>query len=139
MATAARDPERQGQLLRKALDDHVRSAITTGAVRRHLKHRYIDIDDLIKQYVPEQSTFDYAENVLRSAGFDVGHRPAADVPHRFAGTEHEFDVEAYLGFGREHFVGGRCVIVLRPKNPYDYSQVHRIFAMCDFLCDFLSL
>ena len=133
MGAAADDPVRQGQLLRTALDDHVRLAIKTGAVRRHLKHRMIEIDDLIKQHLPEGSTFAYAENVLRSAGFDIGPRPAADVLHRFAGSEYEFDVEAYLGCGRKRFEGGQCIVALRPKRPYDYSQVHRILTSCGFL------
>jgi hypothetical protein len=130
MGAAADDLVRQGQLLRKALDDHVRSAIKTGAVRRNLKRREIEIDDLIKRYLPEGGTFDDAENVLRSAGFDIEPRPAADVPHRFAGSECEFDVEAYLGFGGKRFVGGQCIVALRPKSPYDYSQVHRILTYC---------
>jgi hypothetical protein len=70
---------------------------------------------------------------LRSARFDIEPRPAADVPHRFAGSEHAFDVEAYLGFGRKRFKGGQCIVVLRPKRPYDYSQVHRILTTCGSL------
>ena len=39
--------------------------------RRQGARRCIEIDELIKQHLPQGSTFDYAENVLRSAGFTL--------------------------------------------------------------------
>jgi hypothetical protein len=77
---AAADPVRQGERLRKALRDHIRSAIVTGPIPRFGKHHFIEVGEIIKQYLPEGTTFDYAERVLRSAGFVLDARPTPDSP-----------------------------------------------------------
>jgi hypothetical protein len=119
--------------LRKALTEHVRSAMKEGRMERHGKRRDIDVDQVIKQYLLEGSTFDYVEKVLQSAGFDFDPRPSPESPSRFVGGAEEFDVNAYLGFGRELFEGGvQCVVALRPAAPYDYGLVHQILTDCGF-------
>jgi hypothetical protein len=134
MCAVADDPVRQGELLRKALTEHVRSAIKAGATRRRGKHRFIEVDELIKQYVPEGSTFDYAENVSPCAGFTLDLRPTPDSPGRFAGSEYAFDVNACLGYGRSVSRGDvECVVALRPAEPHDYSLVHRVLTTCGFI------
>jgi hypothetical protein len=126
------DSVSQGELLRKALTDHVRSARKSGEYQRagREKHRFIAVNDIIKKYVPEGSTFDYAENVLRSAGFSFASRPTPSSPG-LVGSEYEFDVNAVLG--PERLDGVKCVVALRPVSPYDYGIVHRVLTTCGFI------
>ncbi|MGY3489696.1 hypothetical protein ACVW1C_007579 [Bradyrhizobium sp. USDA 4011] len=134
MTAAETDPARQGELLRRALADHVRSAQSSERIRWGGLRGFIDIDELIGQYIPEGSSFDTAEGVLRSAGFTLDPRPSPDVAPRFPGSEEEFDVQVGLGYGRDHFEGGaQCAVSLRPKRPYDYSVVFRVVTNCMFL------
>jgi hypothetical protein len=82
MCVVGGDPVGQGGRLRKVLRDHIRSAIETGPIHRFGKHHFIEVDDSIKQYLPEGTTFDYAESVLRSARFVLDARPTPDSPGR---------------------------------------------------------
>ena len=133
MNAVAKDPVTQGQLLRQDLTDRVRLAMRTGEVHRRLKERMIDVNENIKKYVPDGSTFDYAEKVLQSAGFELEARPTPESPGRFVSSEFEFDVNAGLGFGQEQFEGGvRCAVTLRPAGPYDYGSVHRVLVYCGY-------
>jgi len=119
--------------LRKALSEEIRAAIETGRVERHLKNHSIDIVGVVKAYLPEGISFDHAEDILRSAGFDIEARPTADSPGRFAGGEFAFDVNAWLGSPANRFEGPPCIVALRPARPYDYSQVYRVFAQCSWV------
>ncbi len=132
MSAVAKDPVSQGKLLRQDLADRVRFAMRTGDVHRRLKQRTIDVNEVIKKYVPDRSTFDYAENVLQSAGFILEARPTPESPGRFVGSEYEFDVNAFLGYGKERFEGVHCVVALRPAGPYDYGIVHRVLVDCGY-------
>lgn len=82
--------------------------------------------------MPEGCTFDYAENVLRSAGFILAPRPTPELPSRFAG-DYESDVNAFLGYGKQRFEGVQCVVALRPAVSYDYGLVNRVLTTCGFL------
>jgi hypothetical protein len=133
MGAAGDDPVKQGQLLREALTEHVRLAKKTGQFRRQAKWGLIDAGETLKQYLPEGCAFDYAENVLRSAGFALAPRPTPDSPGILSGSEFAFDVNAVLGgYGRERFEGVECIVALRPAAPYDYSTVHRVLSDCSF-------
>jgi hypothetical protein len=126
------DPINQGKLLREALAERVRGAIRLGEITNRGKHHYIAVDDLIIQYLPEGSTFDYAEEVLRSAGFAVDFRPKSDAPPGIlAGSEYEFDVNALSN--QKELEGAVCVVALRPARPYDYGVVHLVLTTCDIL------
>ena len=125
------DPVKQGELLRQALVDHLRSALSSGRFLRDGKRYRIDIDEPIKQHIPEGSSFDRAESVLRHAGFTLDPRPSPGVPSRSPGSEEEFDVQASLGYGREG--GIPCMVSLRPRTPYDYGDVFRVLASCTFI------
>lgn len=125
------DVAKLGGLLRKALADHIRSEINNGRVMRSGKRINFDVEEVIRRHLPDGITFERAEAVLQSAGFAFDPRPAPGSPRRF-GTQEDFDVIAFLGFGRERFEGGRCIVALRPEVPYDYSQVHRILTTCGY-------
>jgi hypothetical protein len=132
MCPATNDYVEQGLLLRKALIEHVRLAKETGQFQRSGLHNFIEVGEIFKQYVPEGCTFDYAENVLRSAGFTFDHRPTPDSPNSLGG-EYAFDVNAFLGYGGESFEGVQCVVALRPAGPYDYGPVHRVITTCGYI------
>jgi methyltransferase (TIGR00027 family) len=127
----AGNPVEQGQLLRVALAEHSRFALKANQVVNRGKDWSIDVDEIVKQFVPEGCTFDYAESVLRNAGFTFEPRPTPETPNRIGG-EYEFDVNAFLGYvyTRERFEGLPCIVALRPAGPYDYSVVHRVLTTC---------
>lgn len=120
--------------MREALVERVRLAKRIGQIRRQGKWSIIEVGETIKQYLPEGCTFDYAEGVLRSAGFILEPRPTPKTPTRFVGSEYEFDVNAFLGgCGRAQFEGVECIVALRPGAPYDYILVNRVLVNCTFI------
>jgi hypothetical protein len=127
--------------LRKALTEHVQLAKKTGRFRRHAKDGFIEANDLVKQYVREGSTFDYAERVLRSAGFALEPRRSPDTPTIFVGSEYECDVNGWLGghHGGRWEGGAQCIVALRPAQPYDYGVVDRVLTDCSFSLLFSNL
>jgi hypothetical protein len=135
MGSVEDDPVKQGQLLRNALAEHVRLAKKMRQFQRSGAHFFIDVGEIVKRYLPEGCTFDYAETVLSSAGFKLDPRPSPEAPGRYAGSEWESDVNAFLGYGytREKFEGVDCVVTLRPAKSYEYSRVHRVLTTCGFV------
>jgi hypothetical protein len=125
------DPEGQGKLLRAALVEHVRTSISSGATEKKGKHVRVNVDDVINRFSLEGSTFDYAENVLRAAKFNVDARPTLEAPGPFPLGEFAFDVNALTILDEAN--GVQCVIALRPEGPYEYSRVDRVLNTCGFL------
>ncbi len=120
----------KGSFCEKLLAEHIRFAKKTGQVESWLKERFIEVGEIVKQYVPEGCSFDYAEEVLQSAGFTLERRPTPGSPSRFGG-EYASDVNAYLGYGpKPFFEGVQCVVALRPAEPYEYGLVHRVLTTC---------
>jgi hypothetical protein len=84
-----------------------------------------DVSDLIAGYIPEGTSFDDAERMLRSAGFTVYPRPGPDVPGE---RKDKFDVFAHVLLPGPWMSSNELAVSLRPKSPGDYSTVRKIWA-----------
>jgi hypothetical protein len=121
------DPLNQGKLLRASLADRIEFAKYKNDVKRRLKHRTIVVNEVVKRHLPNEGvvSFDYAEDVLRSAGFCVGRRPTSDEPCQF-GDPSDVIAEA-------NFEGIRCIVVLRPAKTFEFDLVDQVLTYCGFL------
>jgi hypothetical protein len=128
MASLENNPANQGRLLREALIERIRSARQSGDVLRKGKRVIIATEDVIKRFPPDGIAFGYAEEILRAAGFAIPPRPTREAPGEFVGSEFQFDVNAFSDIDEV-----KCMVVLRPKGPYDYSYVHQVLTICEYL------
>jgi hypothetical protein len=72
----------RGQALRKAIDDRYRSLVDAKQLKS-AGNGTNSLADVVENYIPVGSKFEYAENVLRAAGFKVGPRgPGFLFPHK---------------------------------------------------------
>jgi hypothetical protein len=78
------------------------------------------------RYLPEGISFDEGQHMLRSAGFDVSARPAADVP---GDRVDRYDVTAVMGLQQSFLGKTELMLGMRPKSPGDYSTVKEIWAV----------
>lgn len=82
--------------------------------------RGTDISDRVRKYIPPGTSFDAAEEILRSAGFDVSSRPSSNTtdnrPGRYSVTGF-LKLDGWFGFKIQ------AIASLTPKGPGDYSEV----------------
>jgi hypothetical protein len=89
-----------------------------------------DICDFIARYVPEGTSFDDAERILRAAGLTVYPRPGLDAPGK---REDRFDVIATMALPGSMISSVELMVAMRPKSPDDYSTVSKIWATISVL------
>ena len=95
-----------------------------------LRANYNDISDFAKSYIPEGTSFDDAECILRRAGFDVHERPDANVPGdpNWPNKSDRYDVFATMLLASGFLPGVKLMLGMRPKSPGDYSTVKEVRA-----------
>jgi hypothetical protein len=87
----------------------------------------INITPVITQYIPLGSSFDDAEQILRSAGFEVFPRHDHDLEGDSSNKKYEIyaKIDPYRGFFiKENMIG----VSLIPRVPGDYKSVSEINA-----------
>ncbi len=85
-----------------------------------------DISEIVRNYIPSGSSFDDAENILRSAGFVVEPRPDLTVIND---RPDRYDVSAVidsLDRGIAHNV--QVIVSLSPKVPGEYGRIYQVSA-----------
>jgi len=84
-----------------------------------------DLSEFFARYIPEGSTFDDAERILRNAGFDVHPRPSAEgVGERID----RFDVFASIFLPGPVSSRIELIVYMRPKSPGDYRTIDKFGA-----------
>lgn len=88
-------------------------------------------EDLVREYIPEGTSFEDAEAILRAAGFAVSPRPSHDVP----GTRMDrYDVFGSVLLRQQMIEKVECLISMSPKAPGDYSVVDQISSVITAIC-----
>lgn len=89
-----------------------------------------DVADFMRAYIPEGVSFDDAECILRSAGFNVLERPDINAPHdsRWETRNDRYDVIATLLLPGEFMSRAELMLGMRPKSPGDYTAVSEVRA-----------
>lgn len=108
--------------LRLEIDEAYKRIIDAGTLKPKN-----DITEIVLRYIPIGTSFDDAEQVLRSAGFKVGPRPGTSAPGTFPWR---YDVTASIDpYSRKAFPSKVYVDVrLSPRTPNDYDKVIKIEA-----------
>lgn len=85
-----------------------------------------DITEIAEKFIPRGTSFDSAEEILRSAGFTVYPRPGVDS----AGNRPDrHDVSAFIkSLDQGFFSVVEVIVSLSPKAPGDYGEVNKISA-----------
>jgi len=104
----------------KELRNEIDSVYQTLKAEKKLSGRGTDISDRVRKYIPPGTSFDDAEEILRSAGFDVSSRPSSNTtdnrPDRYSVVGF-LKLDGWLGFKIQ------AIASLTPKGPGDYSEV----------------
>jgi hypothetical protein len=120
------DLDERGNQLRLGIEELYSS------MRRNktLRGRVNDISDFVRGYVPEGTSFDDAERILRSAGLAVLERPDIDTPDDpfWPNRSDKYDVIATMELPSEFMSRAELMLGLRPKSPGDYSTVKEVRA-----------
>jgi hypothetical protein len=89
-----------------------------------------DIGDFIRGYIPVGISFEDAEHILRSAGFDVPERPGSNVPDapHWPNRSDKYAVVAATLFPSGLMSRAELMLGLRPKSAGDYSTVKDVRA-----------
>jgi hypothetical protein len=87
-----------------------------------------DLSGFLSTYIPEGISFDDAEHILRSAGFDVLERREANAPDpRGEGFVDKHDVIARMLLPSGFMSRAELMLGMRPKSPGDYSTVKEVW------------
>ncbi len=109
----------------KELRNEIDSVYQTLKAEKKLSGRGTDISDRVRKYIPPGTSFDDAEEILRSAGFDVSSRPSSNTtdnrPDRYSVVGF-LKLDGWLGFKIQ------AIASLTPKGPGDYSEVIELSA-----------
>jgi hypothetical protein len=109
----------------KALRNEIGSVYKTLKAEQKITGRGTDIDDLVMKYIPLGSSFDDAEEILRSAGFRVSRRPPSDTT---SDRPDRYNVVGFLKLDGSFGIKIQAIVSLRPKGPGDYSEVSGVSA-----------
>jgi hypothetical protein len=112
--------DQRGKRLRLELEQTYRDWRDTNSLQRGR-----DITALVAQFIPEGSSFDEAEAVLRAAGCQVGRRY---LDHRTGELTRKDDVDGTFTLASHFPNTTRFIVVLTPPAPGDYTKVARIRA-----------
>jgi hypothetical protein len=114
--------ELNGKGLRRAIENKYEEMVRTKSFKPRGQGRNA-IDDVVLEYIPIGTSFDDAEAILRSAGFEVGPRGAGRI------YKNTYEVSATISFFREIFLG-RVDVYLRlyPRNKDDWTEVQAVEA-----------
>ncbi|GLH81977.1 hypothetical protein SSBR45G_68860 [Bradyrhizobium sp. SSBR45G] len=122
------DISARGKQLRRDIENHY------SWLRRNNELRFgilgaNDIGDLLKVHIPEGTSFDVGENMLRFAGLAVAKRPNSVDPYDpFWHNEiDEYDVVATTDLTREFLRRDELIVRLRPRSPDDYTLIEQVF------------
>ncbi len=122
------DIEARGKQLRIAIDLAYKKLSDEHAIMFG-----VSITDTVVKYIPDGSSFDEAEAILRAAGFKVyPHQPNPNLPER--------DPNKYAVFATiDQYVSTLACkisvnVVLRPRRADDYSVVQKIAATIQRAC-----
>jgi hypothetical protein len=113
--------QQRGKELRNEID----SVYETLKAEKKLTGRGTDISDRVRKYIPPGSSFDDAEEILRSAGFDVSPRPPSDTT---SNRPDRYSVGADLKLQGSFAIKIQAIVSLTPKGPGDYSEVSMVSA-----------
>ncbi len=122
--------EVRGKQLRTAIDQAYKRMSDAQTIRG----RWVNITSVVVPYIPAGMSFDDAEQVLRSAGFEVKPRPGPKGLKDHT-DPYKYNVEAliknytnpYLNWLSSPF-GVSIAVDLTPKAPRDYTKVLRVEA-----------
>lgn len=109
----------------KELRNEIDSVYQTLKAEKKLSGRGTDISDQVRKYIPPGSSFDDAEEILRSAGFTVYPRPLSDT---MSNAPDRYNVSAFLKLDGSFGFKIQAIVSLRPKGPGDYGEVSGVSA-----------
>jgi hypothetical protein len=116
--------DERGRQLRLAVEQKFATLENTNSLQ--IFPNLNDITDFIKGHIPEESSFDDAEAILRAGGFEVEARPEGEVPGNRPGR---YAVCGTMVIERRAMSLAECIVCMRPKSPGDYSVVKKISAV----------
>jgi hypothetical protein len=110
----------------KALRNEIGSVYKTlRAEKKITGARGTDISDPVRKHIPPGTSFDDAEEILRSAGFTVSSRPPSDTT---SNRPDRYRVGANLKLKGSFPFKIEAIVSLTPKAPGDYSEVSMVSA-----------
>jgi hypothetical protein len=112
----------RGKELRNEIDSVYK---TLRAEKKITGPRGTDISDPVRKHIPPGTSFDDAEEILRSAGFDVSPRPPSDTTSY---RRDRYTVGADLKLEGSFGIKVQAIVSLTPKAPDDYSEVSMVSA-----------
>ena len=118
---------RPNELVQRGKDvrNEINSVYQTLKTEKKLSGRGTDISDHVRKYIPPGSSFDDAEEILRSAGFSVSGRPPGDTTSNWPDR---YDVGASLELYGSFAIKIQAIVSLTPKRPGDYGEVSGVSA-----------
>ena len=109
----------------KELRNEIVSVYETLKAEKKLTGRGTDISDRVRNYIPPGTSFDDAEEILRSAGFTVSGRLPSDT---MSNAPDRYSVGADLKLKGSFPFKIQAIVSLTPKAPGDYSEVSAVSA-----------
>jgi len=124
--------EQRGKQLRVELDQAYKKMVDAKTLSPDPRVSN-DVTDVVVRFIPVGTSFDDAENILRSAGFKDRPRPSANS----TGTRPDrYDVVASIVPFVQRFLSKASIYVyLRPAAPDDYGKVSKVGA--EFVLSYL--
>jgi len=121
----------RGRQLRVALDQKYKKMSAAHALKMQPKEDENDMTTVVLKYIPLGTSFDDAEQILRSAGFEVLPRPDLN-PIRYTDKKMDamrFDVIARIVLDVNlSSLNTTLVVLLEPQSPRNYTKVSKIYA-----------
>lgn len=115
--------EQRGKMLREAIERTYKKMLDEKTLSANPRARN-DISDVVVQYIPAGTSFDDAESILRSAGFNIDPRPCAKTDI----NPHGDVVASIVPFAHESLSKVNLYVFLSPTTQGDYSKVAKVYA-----------